>query len=66
MPADLVLAATPIDLTRVLHLKKPVVRVRYELEEMRRPSRTRRRLADLLAPIVDAAPVRPQRPRPAP
>ncbi len=34
MPADLVLAATPIDLTRVLHLQKPVVRVRYELEEI--------------------------------
>jgi predicted GTPase len=31
-PADFVLAATPIDLTRVLHLNKPVVRVRYELE----------------------------------
>ena len=34
MPADLVLSATPIDLTRVLKLRKPVVRVRYELEEM--------------------------------
>ena len=34
MPADLVLSATPIDLTRVLKLDKPVVRVRYELEEM--------------------------------
>ena len=33
VPADLVLAATPIDLTRVLPLNKPVVRVRYDLEE---------------------------------
>jgi predicted GTPase len=33
IPADLVLAATPIDLTRVVSLNKPVVRVRYDLEE---------------------------------
>jgi predicted GTPase len=33
VPADLVLAATPIDLTRVLSLNKPVVRVRYDLHE---------------------------------
>ena len=32
IPADVVLAATPIDLTRVLKVSKPVVRVRYELE----------------------------------
>jgi predicted GTPase len=32
IPADVVLAATPIDLTRVLRLSKPIVRVRYELE----------------------------------
>ena len=32
VPADVVLAATPIDLTRVLRIAKPVVRVRYELE----------------------------------
>ena len=31
-PADVVLAATPIDLTRVLTTRKPIVRVRYELE----------------------------------
>jgi predicted GTPase len=31
-PAEVVLAATPIDLTRVLKIEKPVVRVRYELE----------------------------------
>ena len=54
MPADLVLAANPIDLTRVLTLEKPVVRVRYELEEVQTepdiPS-----LGDLLAPIVARA-----------
>jgi Predicted GTPase len=33
VPADMVLAATPIDLTRVLSLNKPVVRVRYDLQE---------------------------------
>jgi predicted GTPase len=27
-----VLAATPIDITRVLSVSKPVIRVRYELE----------------------------------
>ncbi|MFN8629917.1 MAG: cyclic 2,3-diphosphoglycerate synthase [Chloroflexota bacterium] len=32
VPADVVLAATPIDLTRVLQIAKPIVRVRYELE----------------------------------
>jgi len=31
-PADVVLAATPIDLMRVLRSAKPVVRVRYELD----------------------------------
>ncbi len=49
-PADVVLAATPIDLTRILHLDKPVVRVRYELEEVEGPS-----LRELLAPIVERA-----------
>ncbi|MCJ7712106.1 MAG: hypothetical protein MUQ32_14890, partial [Chloroflexi bacterium] len=32
IPADAVLAATPIDITRVLSVSKPVIRVRYELE----------------------------------
>jgi predicted GTPase len=32
--ADLVLSATPIDLTRVLHLTKPITRVRYELAQV--------------------------------
>ncbi len=50
LPVDVVLAATPIDLTRILRLHKPVVRVRYELEEVRGPS-----LASLLEPIVRVA-----------
>jgi predicted GTPase len=32
--ADLVLSATPIDLTRVLTLNKPITRVRYELDQV--------------------------------
>jgi predicted GTPase len=54
MPADLVLAANPIDLTRVLRLAKPVVRVRYELEELP-PELEGSSLGDLLAPIVARA-----------
>ncbi len=54
MPADLVLAATPIDLTRILTLDKPVVRVRYELEELE-PEPEAPSLGDLLAPIVARA-----------
>jgi predicted GTPase len=45
--ADIVLSATPIDLTRVLTIDKPVTRVRYELEEVDGPP-----LRDLLEPIV--------------
>ena len=35
---DLVLSGTPIDLRRVLKANKPVVRVRYELDEIGRPN----------------------------
>ncbi len=49
VPADLVLAATPIDLTRVLSLNKPVVRVRYDLEETDPAA-----FAALLVPIIEA------------
>ena len=48
--ADVVLAATPIDLTRVLRLDKPVTRVRYELEQVGGPA-----LSSLIEPIVTAA-----------
>ena len=34
-PADVVVAGTPIDLSRVININKPVVRVRYDLEEIK-------------------------------
>jgi predicted GTPase len=49
VPADLVLAATPIDLTRVLKIHKPIVRVRYELEPLTGS------LEAALAPVVTRA-----------
>ncbi len=49
IPADVVLAATPIDLTRVLSVPKPIVRVRYELEPLD-PT-----LDEALAPIAERA-----------
>jgi predicted GTPase len=33
-PAEVVVAGTPIDLSRVIDIEKPVVRVRYDLEEI--------------------------------
>src|SRR5215471_6662308 len=36
-PADLVLVATPIDLSRVIRIDKPSVRVSYEVEELTNP-----------------------------
>jgi len=36
-PCDLVLVATPVDLGHLLHLDKPSLRVRYEIEERTRP-----------------------------
>jgi predicted GTPase len=43
-PCDLVIVATPIDLRRVVDIKKPVQRARYEMQEIGRPG-----LADVLA-----------------
>ncbi|MCX7670531.1 MAG: cyclic 2,3-diphosphoglycerate synthase [Anaerolineae bacterium] len=37
-PCDLVLAATPIDLTRVARINQPVQRVRYELQVIGQPT----------------------------
>lgn len=37
-PCDLVLIATPIDLTRVIRIDKPHQRVQYELQELGRPT----------------------------
>jgi predicted GTPase len=48
--ADLVLSATPIDLTRLLELGKPVTRVRYELAQVGGTS-----LAELIEPILRLA-----------
>jgi predicted GTPase len=48
--ADLVLSATPIDITRLVTLNKPITRVRYELAEVDGP-----RLVDLLEPIARLA-----------
>lgn len=45
-PADLVIAATPIDLSRVLDVTRPIERVRYELQEIGQPS-----LAEVLSPL---------------
>ncbi len=53
--ADLVLAATPIDLTRLLTLNKPITRVRYETaQEGGTP------LAELIQPAIAAAQARPR------
>ncbi len=43
VPCDVVVIGTPIDLTRVLKIEKPTVRVRYELQEIGQPD-----LAELL------------------
>jgi len=46
-PCDLVVIATPIDLTRVIKIEKPSLRVTYAVEELTRPG-----LGDLLAKFV--------------
>jgi predicted GTPase len=45
--ADLVIIGTPIDLRKIINIKKPAVRVYYELEEIGRP-----RLEDALKKIL--------------
>jgi len=47
---DLVVIGTPINLSRIVEMDKPTVRVRYEMEVMAEPT-----LADVLAPIIEAA-----------
>lgn len=37
-PCDLVVVGTPIDLTRLLKIKHPMERVRYELQVIGRPT----------------------------
>lgn len=34
VPCELVLVATPVDLGRVIHITRPTLRVRYELNEI--------------------------------
>jgi predicted GTPase len=43
-PCDVVLVATPIDLRRVIEIRKPALRVGYELQEIGKPD-----LSDVLA-----------------
>ena len=43
VPCDLVIIATPIDLTRIIEIHRPTQRVRYELQEIGQPT-----LAELL------------------
>ncbi|MFI5182422.1 MAG: cyclic 2,3-diphosphoglycerate synthase [Thermoanaerobaculia bacterium] len=52
-PCDVVVVGTPIDLTRVVTLTKPVVRVRYDLQEVN-PGR----LAGEVAHVVAGVPAR--------
>jgi predicted GTPase len=53
VPCDSVLFGTPVDLRRVLTLRHPAVRVRYEVREIGQPT-----LADVLPiPLVKKAPV---------
>ncbi|HVO40566.1 MAG TPA: cyclic 2,3-diphosphoglycerate synthase [Spirochaetia bacterium] len=37
VPCDLVIVATPVDLTRIVRIDKPMLRVRYELQEVGSP-----------------------------
>src|SRR5437868_4842581 len=45
---DVVVVATPIDFRKLVHLKRPAVRVGYELEEIGRP-----KLEELIAECLD-------------
>ncbi len=45
--AEVVVIGTPIDLTRLIEIDRPSVRVRYELQEIGVPT-----LADVLAPVL--------------
>jgi len=50
VPCDVVVIGTPIDLNRIITIRKPTVRVRYELQEIGRPD-----LPDVLAPVIARA-----------
>ncbi|MFZ1286560.1 MAG: GTPase, partial [Candidatus Phosphoribacter sp.] len=53
-PGEAIVSGTPIDLTRVLSLSKPIVRARYELRE-RQPGRLAEAMAVALASRLDVA-----------
>ena len=53
VPCDVVVIGTPIDLNRLVKIRKPTVRVRYDLQEIGRPD-----LRDVLRPILAGAPAR--------
>jgi hypothetical protein len=55
MPCDVVIVGTPIDLSRILKVSKPVVRARYELHGIGQPD---------LAHVVDGFLLRPPVPAP--
>ena len=38
MPCDVVVIGTPIDLNRIVKIKKPTVRVTYQLQEIGSPN----------------------------
>ena len=46
-PCDTVIIGTPIDLNRLIKIKKPTVRVSYELQEIGKPD-----LMDVLKPFL--------------
>lgn len=46
-PCDLVISATPIDITRIVKVKKPILRVSYELQEIGQPT-----VAELITEFV--------------
>ena len=49
-PCNLVLSATPMDLSRIVKIAHPLKRVRYELQEIGEPT-----LADALRPLLASA-----------
>ena len=51
VPCDLVLVATPIDLARLIHIRHPSQRVRYELQPIGQPT-----LAEILHTTFQSAP----------
>jgi len=50
VPCDLVMIATPVDLRRIIAIRRPACRVTYELKELGRPT-----LRDVLGPLLEKA-----------